>query len=204
MSDLLSKRRKNGKRVKSEVGEETLNLEHNCVQIQPEIALKNSGNSKEKSTERVGMRISDISSKLCQLRGLISTRLSFISLPSNAVFSKETDSILFNSSYEPIKIDEKEIEENVDLSQIFPSMRHSPSLSSVPAASYGEDWTVSFLSLSRVPTPPAIYHSIRVPRNSGDEDPVGSESGETGVRPRERKGWRRVLMCACWRRKKTR
>lgn len=198
--------------------ERTTEQGNGCVEIQPERVLVQ--RSEEKSTERV----QHLSAKLAHIRAALVSRLSGCRVPA------EREDSFLSVSFGLGEEASREVQEDKSVS-LFVGSRplsptpppDSPNLSSVSPPSYSEDWTLSFLS---VPSPQSSlllpsqppYHSIRVARNSGDEDqslepaslsPLDLQAGQidvapTAILPGQQLGWRKVLLCACWRREETR
>lgn len=203
------------------------------MEIQPERVLHK--RNEEKSTERVGLHVQDLASKLTRIRTAITNRLSGFegfNTPASSTSKEESyQSVSFRLAEEGVRDILVEGDQSISL---FVESRpplsptpppDSPNLSSVSPPSYPEDWTLSFLSASHLPSPqsslllphPPSYHGIRVARNSGDEDqslePVSLspldqqggqiDAGQTAIRSSTRRWWR-VLLCRCWKRKETR
>lgn len=209
---------------KAEEAERTIEQGHSCVEIQPERVLAQ--RSEEKSTERV----QHLSAKLVHLRTAIADRLAGFR-GFERVEEREESFLSVSFRLAGDASGEILVQEDKSMS-LFAGSRpalsptpppDSPNLSSVSPPSYPEDWTLSFLSAPSphssllLPAQPP-YHSIRVARNSGDEDqslepvslsPLDLQTGQvdvaqTAIRPSKWKGWRRVLLCACWRRQEAR
>lgn len=203
------------------------------MEIQPGRVLHT--RNEEKSTERVGLHVQDLGVKLARIRTAISNRLSgFQGFNVSASSTSKEESYqsgsfrLVEEGVRDILVEEEQsislfVESRPPLSLTSPP--DSPNLSSVSPPSYPEDWTLSFLSASHLPSPqsslllphPPSYHGIRIARNSGDEDqslepvslspldqPAGQiDTGQIAIRPSTRRWWR-VLLCTCWKREETR